>query len=48
MLILILVDAQHLEDVAFSSKSLLLKLPPANKKFPLRKMYYSFQSLTAH
>ena len=34
MLILILVDVQYLEDVGFSSKSLLLKFSPANKKFP--------------
>ena len=33
-LILILVDVQYLEDVGFSSKSLLLKFSPANKKFP--------------
>ena len=38
MLILILVDVQYLEDPVFSSKSLLLKFPPADKKFPLRKI----------
>ena len=41
MLILILVDVQYLQNVVFSSKSLLLKFPQANKKFLLRKIYYS-------
>ena len=40
ILILILVDYQYLEDVVFSSKS-LFKFPPANKKFPLKKIHCS-------
>ena len=45
MLILILVDVQYLENVVFSSKSLLFKFPPANRKLPLRKIYYSSNPL---
>ena len=39
MLILILVDVQYLEDVVFSSKS-LLKFSPANKKFPQENLLF--------
>ena len=52
MLILILIDAQYLQNVAFSfekvelSKSLLLKSPPPHKKFRSSKISHSPTGVT--
>ena len=52
MLILILIDAQYLQNVAFSfekvelSKSLLLKSPPPHKKFRPSKISHSPTGVT--